>query len=125
MSQAVIFDNVVTNIGNGYNNNLGVFKAPVAGVYLISTTITAYYRDDGHFAVYINQKRETWFIVRGSENQYDETSQTLIVHLDAGDDVTVRKIIDSDPGVHGEDHSLFSGVLLFEDSNEESVPVGK
>ena len=40
--QAVVFRNVVTNVGNGYDARNGHFTAPIRGVYHFSVSIMAF-----------------------------------------------------------------------------------
>ncbi|KAH3721009.1 heavy metal-binding protein HIP-like [Dreissena polymorpha] len=37
--QRILFDNVLTNTGDAYNEHNGTFVAPVAGLYVFSTTL--------------------------------------------------------------------------------------
>ncbi|XP_060579446.1 uncharacterized protein LOC132736352 [Ruditapes philippinarum] len=38
--QTIIFDHVITNIGNAYHPHTGIFNAPVKGAYVITLTMT-------------------------------------------------------------------------------------
>ncbi|KAK3584330.1 hypothetical protein CHS0354_031000 [Potamilus streckersoni] len=38
--QALVFDNVQLNIGDGYSKHSGIFRAPVAGLYVVLLTIS-------------------------------------------------------------------------------------
>lgn len=37
--QAILFDHVITNIGNTYHNHLGLFIAPVLGTYVFFVSL--------------------------------------------------------------------------------------
>lgn len=36
----IVFNNVIENVGSGYNSSTGVFTAPVAGLYFFSAGVT-------------------------------------------------------------------------------------
>jgi len=58
-----------------------------------------------------------------SAGQYESTSQTVVLQLTKGDDVTLRNI-DGDESLHGRNYSTFAGFLVWEDFNQPAV-VGK
>jgi len=41
--QTIVFDQVDTNLGGGYNGTTGVFTAPVAGTYVFTITFFMWY----------------------------------------------------------------------------------
>ncbi|XP_052806964.1 cerebellin-3-like [Mya arenaria] len=119
-SQALVFDVVHTNLGNGYNNVSGHFIAPVPGVYAFHVTICG--RDvhteiDKHYyaGIYVNNDVKSSFIV----TPYDQSSQMLVSLLNAGD-VVVTRNSRVDDGYIGQTFSSFSGFLLYE---TEGLPV--
>ena len=118
-NQNIIFDNVVTNIGNGYNLHQGVFVAPVAGTYVFFSTVLA--NNDGEAWVHIavNGKNMANFYARGTDGRHDSGSQMIVVTLNQGDDVSVQS--NSTPeSVYGSSYTTFSGYLL---SRAETVEV--
>ena len=40
--QNIAFENVITNVGDAYNSQAGVFIAPVSGIYVFSTSTMSY-----------------------------------------------------------------------------------
>ncbi|XP_053379928.1 multimerin-2-like [Mercenaria mercenaria] len=122
-NQNVVFDNVETNIGNGYNPHHGVFTAPVAGIYVFSTSILT---NSGRkiCVIVVNGVRKASVYTHG-DGHFDHGTQTLIVHLKKGDDVAIQ-IVEHiyDSTIHGEvpPYTTFSGFLLQQDfSNPDSV----
>ncbi|XP_053403077.1 b(0,+)-type amino acid transporter 1-like [Mercenaria mercenaria] len=113
--QDIVFDHVVTNIGNAYNQHHGTFVAPVGGTYVFSVTL----QQDGE---------TTWghFVVNGAvvAKLYLKTgqgaSQTIVVNLSTGDDVSVQNT-EINRGFYGDLYSTFSGFLLNEDLSDTQI----
>ena len=122
--QNVVFDHVETNIGNGYDPNVGLFRAPEAGTYVFSTTLMSHYNHSTHYGFFLNRRCVTNTWMDGQQKHYDTTSQTVVFHLNKGDDVTVRHT-DSDKGLEGWSQSIFSGFLLYHDGNIDPAIIGR
>ena len=93
--QNVVFDNVVTDIDNNYDPYLGIFVTPVAGVYMISTTLVSSYNQSTHYGFFVNNRRITVIHLNGLNNwdrwdNLDSSSQTVVLSLNKDDDVTVK-----------------------------------
>ncbi|KAL4221767.1 hypothetical protein ACF0H5_020021 [Mactra antiquata] len=83
-NQDIPFDNVIINLGNGYNNNHGTFIAPVAGLYVFGVTLHRYVDGAwGHFVVNGN-------VIAKLDIFDSQISQMVIVYLHQGDDVSVQ-----------------------------------
>ncbi|XP_060602845.1 complement C1q-like protein 4 [Ruditapes philippinarum] len=121
--QNFIFETVVTYVGNGYHSHVGTFIAPMSGTYVFSATLVSFYHVSAHAQFVKNGQAVTTMYVSGAEAGYDTTSQTIVLQLQKGDDVTVQNS-DTDKSFYGGSHSTFSGFLLFEDFSSPSV-VGK
>ncbi|XP_060579687.1 cerebellin-4-like isoform X2 [Ruditapes philippinarum] len=123
--QTVIFDAIVTNLGNAYNSSAGVFVAPVAGTYVFSTTLISINFQSAHAQFAVNGAAITnMYVSQGDATTGDDTtSQTIVLQLQKGDDVSIQNK-DPDRGFHGISHSIFSGFLLYEDFSSPAV-VGK
>lgn len=124
--QNVVFDVIVTNLGNAYNNHVGVFVAPVAGTYVFSTTLVSRHFAAAHAQFVVNGSDITNMYVSGGSSGTgdDTTSQTIVLQLQKGDDVSVQNL-DPDKGFYGVSHSTFSGFLLQEDFSPSSSIIGK
>lgn len=123
VNQNIVFDHVVTNIGNAYNNHAGDFRAPVAGTYVFSVTLMAYGSHTTHYRLVKGGSSMANIYVRGTESPYASSSMTAVLQLKQGDDVAIRNV-DNDEFLHGSSYSAFSGFLLYQDFSS-SVVVGK
>jgi hypothetical protein len=116
----LIFDKVVTNVGNAYDLSSGQFTAPVPGVFVFAVTMMS---DPNHYNRYQIMKNGNQLLgnllSHGSATTYDTSSQTIVVILMAGDRVTVQHL-DPDGFAHGHAYSSFAGFLQQQDF---SVPV--
>ncbi|XP_060602851.1 cerebellin-3-like [Ruditapes philippinarum] len=111
--QNFIFETVVTNIGNGYNNNSGAFVAPVSGTYVFSATLLSFYNTNAYVQFIWNGQPVTQMYVSNAyQSGQDTISQTIVLHLRKGDVVTIQNV-DSDKSFIGGARSIFSGFLLF------------
>ena len=122
-NQIIAFDRVDTNVGNAYNPHLGAFTAPVSGIYVFSVSLLSY---PGHTTQY-QLKKNNEFIssiyLQTGTGENESTSQTVVLQLTKGDDVTLRNM-DGDDSLHGVNYSTFAGFLLWQDFNQPAV-VGK
>eukprot|EP00745_Piridium_sociabile_P000458 TRINITY_DN1029_c0_g1_i14.p1 TRINITY_DN1029_c0_g1~~TRINITY_DN1029_c0_g1_i14.p1 ORF type:complete len:223 (-),score=44.31 TRINITY_DN1029_c0_g1_i14:188-856(-) len=109
--QTVVFDNVVTNIGSGYNHTDGLFIAPVNGSYVFSLhQMNADVHNALVLAIVKNGAVLDLALAEGSGAAYDQGSSMVTTQLTAGDHVWVRQ--DSGDGVRGSYWTIFSGFLL-------------
>lgn len=113
----LIFRNVLTNAGNGYDKSTGVFTAPESGAYVFSLQLCV---DIGNSIYYEIRKGEE-IISKG--RAYNSTSSVCIAYvafadLYAGDNVRAvcsyvpsktKNVITESETHH---HSSFSGVLV-------------
>jgi len=124
-NQTIAFDRVVTNVGNAYNPHVGVFNAPVTGIYVFSVSLLSY---PGHTTGYRLYKNDDFlsniYLQTPGAGQYESTSQTAVLQLNKGDDVTLRNM-KSDEMLHGNNYSTFAGFLVWEDFNVQPIAVGK
>ncbi|KAL4225812.1 hypothetical protein ACF0H5_013802 [Mactra antiquata] len=117
--QQIPFQNVITNVGNGYNKYSGDFRVPVSGVYVFSATITPHTGQHGHFYYVVNGRAESYFY----SHYGSSATQQVVLNLNAGDTIAVHA---SDAGyrIEGSGYSSFSGFLLQRPSGGVAV-VGK
>lgn len=88
---AIIFDQIQTNIGDGYNKYSGVVHAPSSGVYFFIWTIYSGGSGETKVVLFVNDciMGFTYSDTR-STGSYDSDSAFVVVHLNAHDNVYLR-----------------------------------
>jgi hypothetical protein len=100
----IIFDHVITNIGDGYDNTTGVFTVPTTGLYVFPWTIETYGQlTEG--ALLINGKQEGLSKAHQKSSNYDTTTSFVVLNLTVNDRVWVKV----NRGRAEARHSMFSG----------------
>ena len=107
----VIFDRVVTNIGEGFDEYSSHFVCRVNGTYVFMTHILGQNNKDVYAWVMLNNKHKVPLHGDGRAG-YGTGSQSIILHLKYDDHVWLQ--LSKDSGLLN-DYSTFSGFLLFED----------
>ncbi|XP_036414828.1 complement C1q-like protein 4 [Colossoma macropomum] len=110
----LVFDNIITNIGNAYNPVTGAFTAPVRGVYQFDLHIHGEGSDSTPTAV--DLLKNSMFIIVAHGHQPDHrvsTSNGVLLLLEVGDIITLK--MPSRRSVYGDVYRVttFSGHLLF------------
>nr|XP_022290028.1 complement C1q-like protein 4 [Crassostrea virginica] len=113
--QTLVFPNIITNVGGGYNRANGVFTAPRDGVYVFFCRITAATNpSDMYFDFILNGSRKAGSLVYGrNNNPYRTSSNSIVLQLRHGDRVWVKMTYGGNHyyyGVGGD--QSFSGYLL-------------
>ncbi|KAL4234592.1 hypothetical protein ACF0H5_006233 [Mactra antiquata] len=120
LNQNVIFDVIETNIGNAFNPQLGVFVAPLSGTYVFHVTIFAPIDEEVWCKIIVTGSSKGDAYAHGGTNNSDTGSQTIIVHLNQGDNVAIRNG-QAAHNVYGNDATwttTFSGFLLHSDAEK-------
>ncbi|KAL3871579.1 hypothetical protein ACJMK2_039570 [Sinanodonta woodiana] len=114
--QALIFDNVYINVGNGYDATTGVFHAPVPGMYVILMTVsTEYYKSDD---VEVVHNGEPLCRAVAPHDNWGGCSCNAVVRLKVGDAVWVRERYHrADDHIRGDYYTTFSMGLLIKDDD--------
>ncbi|XP_045200119.2 caprin-2-like [Mercenaria mercenaria] len=117
-NQDIVFDNAITNVGNAYNANHGTFIAPTAGTYVFAVTLfhhSSMGTPGSWGSVMVSGQRVAILHVN-----LEQSSQTIVVRLKAGDDVSVQNT-HTDRGFFGDYYSTFSGFLLYQDFSSGAI----
>jgi len=112
-NQPIVYDEVITNVGGGYHIHTGVFTAPVSGVYVFSFD-TMFEPGDSQFLSIVHDGLGILqaYGHGAGETRYITTSRTVVLQVNQGEDVWIRKDFDGPGRVHGWRHSSFSGWML-------------
>lgn len=107
-SQTVIFDDVITNIGNAYDHLTGLFTAPYDGVYFFASSFLK--PGDGP-SLHLEMMKNEASISKGHAAAGNNAS--AIVSLKLGDVIKIRHFEGtSTETIHG-DWSFFTGYLVY------------
>ena len=88
----LIFDNVQTNSGNGYNKISGSFIVPRAGIYVFTWTLVYHVSGEICTNLIINGVENGNGYAHGTSAPYQTTTSLVVVHVEQGDTVLVRTI---------------------------------
>ncbi|XP_052787744.1 complement C1q-like protein 4 isoform X2 [Mya arenaria] len=113
IGQTLVFDDVFTDVGGGYNPGTGVFNAPVDGLYVFSITVMVQMSSSAAIALFVLKKNDDavmWLYVNENYTVTEMASGTGLLSLKVGDTVRVT----SDPSgrhIYGS-YTFFSGFKL-------------
>lgn len=109
--QTLKFDDVITNIGNGYDSQTGLFTAPVSGVYAFFLSAMAV-DNSGDLDLVIEKHVVLLDIVyaQGAAGFNDQGSSQVSTHLTAGEQVWVRQ--ETGSRIRGGPWTVYTGYLV-------------
>lgn len=114
----IIYRDVITNLGGGYNPINGVFTAPVSGTYVFFTTVVSWGDESISTDIVLNGNSQVRTFAESREFHYPEqnvyqTGTNLVcLQLQVGDRVWVRKHSGTGSIVHPTPMHTFSAYLL-------------
>jgi len=109
--QTIVFDYTHVNECAGYNNATGVFTAHQSGIYFFTSSLLhAHQSTSAHIAIAKNGA--TVAAMHADSAQWEQTSQSVLLHLVQGDEVFVRITDNTDEQFFTALESSFSGFLL-------------
>ena len=112
-NQGIVFDLVQVNQGNGYHNQHGLFIAPQSGIYFFTTSLLHPSQSQpSHNSIMKNGVAVARF--HAESNQWEQTSQSIILNVNAGDEIYVRNDDYNNESYNAGLYSSFSGFLLWQ-----------
>ncbi|OWF53310.1 Complement C1q-like protein 4 [Mizuhopecten yessoensis] len=105
------FSRVITNVGNGYKANSGVFTCTASGLYYFSWSVG----EVNHGHIYSELKKNGMAVgwaLSGDNTIASATSQSVILHLETGEEVDIVITYTGNSPVLWEKFSSFSGFLI-------------
>nr|KAG5696044.1 hypothetical protein BaRGS_017156 [Batillaria attramentaria] len=115
-NEQLVFDQVVTNEGAGYNTSTGRFRAPVSGTYMFIVNFTADWKEQMYVFLKVDNAsgRKMASISDGRAGSWSHATGSVILQLAAGQEVWLKRagIPNSTVGLKGQSYSSFSGFLI-------------
>ncbi|XP_067412339.1 C1q-related factor [Emydura macquarii macquarii] len=111
------FDDVVTNLGNSYEAATGKFTCSVPGTYFFTYHVLMRGGDGTSMWADLckNGQVRASAIAQDADQNYDYASNSVILHLDAGDEVFVKLDGGKAHGGNSNKYSTFSGFIIYSD----------
>uniref|UniRef100_A0A8C3TAD5 Complement C1q like 4 n=1 Tax=Chelydra serpentina TaxID=8475 RepID=A0A8C3TAD5_CHESE len=111
------FDDVVTNVGNYYEPASGKFTCPLPGIYFFTYHVLMRGGDGTSMWADLmkNGQVRASAIAQDADQNYDYASNSVILHLDVGDEVFVKLDGGKVHGGNTNKYSTFSGFLVYPD----------
>ncbi|KAL4657798.1 C1q-related factor-like [Arapaima gigas] len=111
------FDDVVTNMGNNYDGASGKFICSIPGTYFFVYHVLMRGGDGTSMWADLckNGQVRASAIAQDADQNYDYASNSVILHLDAGDEVYIKLDGGKAHGGNNNKYSTFSGFILYAD----------
>ncbi|XP_048011403.1 uncharacterized protein LOC125245017 isoform X1 [Megalobrama amblycephala] len=106
------YRNVITNIGNAYNPITGVFTAPLKGAYMFRISVFSHGPTASAASIYKNGERVVIAYALQPQRELNASNGVVLI-LEVGDVVYVRLWPNTRIFDNNNNHSTFSGYLLF------------
>ncbi|XP_032093885.1 C1q-related factor [Thamnophis elegans] len=111
------FDDVVTNLGNNYDAATGKFTCNIPGTYFFTYHVLMRGGDGTSMWADLckNGQVRASAIAQDADQNYDYASNSVILHLDAGDEVFIKLDGGKAHGGNNNKYSTFSGFIIYSD----------
>ncbi|KAL7881905.1 hypothetical protein AOLI_G00087540 [Acnodon oligacanthus] len=119
------FDDVVTNLGNHYDPTTGKFTCQVSGIYFFTYHVLMRGGDGTSMWADLckNGQVRASAIAQDADQNYDYASNSVVLHLDSGDEIYVKLDGGKAHGGNNNKYSTFSGFILEKEKNRAALPV--
>ncbi|XP_038075633.1 uncharacterized protein LOC119743302 [Patiria miniata] len=110
----IIFDNIETNMGDGYDSQSGVFSCSIPGVYFFTTSLQRLSSSTRPHVFLKKNGARIFGIYDSHDNYYHQSSNSAVLVLATGDRVWLA-FGSSNRGIYGDSsnkYSFFSGFLI-------------
>lgn len=130
--QPIIFDAVKLNQGGGYDDRHGIFKAPISGIYMFTSTLSVQPQASYHTAfVKNNATNEIGYLYTDPISIWLERSTSVLTHLNVNEEVWMVCLSDSRiEGDHNHNwegaadfHSHIAGFLISADEYSDPTEI--
>jgi len=128
IGQTIVFDNIVTNIGNAYNPQTGKFVVPVSAFYVVTLTVYPNWITEEMYVEIVHDGTQLTDMLLDNvvRNRASQTTDELtfflsftsqwVFHLNEGSNVWVRTTSYSPLiNILGQNHSRITCWLLYAD----------
>ncbi|XP_055727838.1 complement C1q-like protein 2 isoform X2 [Salvelinus fontinalis] len=111
------FDDVVTNLGNHYDPSTGKFTCQVSGIYYFTYHVLMRGGDGTSMWADLcrNGQVRASAIAQDADQNYDYASNSVVLHLDSGDEIYIKLDGGKAHGGNNNKYSTFSGFILYPD----------
>lgn len=107
----MVYNKIISNIGNGYNANTGVFTAPVGGTYVFYIAAVEYEKQDLGLDIVLNNKSKVR-LIGNNQAAYQTGTNMVVLSLGKGDEVWVKRSYGKGFHSHGVPLTTFTGFLI-------------
>nr|XP_022295428.1 C1q-related factor-like [Crassostrea virginica] len=90
-SEILVFNNVISNVGNGYNKNTGIFTAPTNGTYVFSVAAVEYRRNFLYWDIVVNNMSKVR-LMGDNGGPFNTATNTVVLSLTKNDQVWVKRM---------------------------------
>ena len=81
--EKIVFDSIISNVGNGYDATTSTFTCPTAGLYLISLVI--YSANDLYLEAVLRQNGVVLGTAQAAKSAFLQSTNTFVTEADVGD----------------------------------------
>lgn len=110
-SGTLVFNQVISNIGNGYNNCTGVFSAPTTGTYVFYASAVEHNKQNLQLDIVLNSVPKVRLMGYLSA-AYQTGTNMVVLPLKRGDKVWVRHSYGTGYWTHNVPLTTFSGFMI-------------